>query len=661
MQSVNELSVIRAALERLGRRSRWLRVWRGFWQGLLAGGLVFLATLALYKVVPIPTWLVPAAAAVGAGATLAWALVNGLRRVPLLQLACWVDERLQLKERLSTALELAQRSEAGDWARLLIADAAQHAAGLDPRRLLPWGLPKIGRWTLLVLAACAGLGFVPTYRSAAHVQRQRDAAHIRDTGQQLAEVVRQELRQRPPNLPPTQKALEQVVELGDRLGRATLTRGEALRELSNLAQQLSQQARQLTEQPALKPLEQAAREPPGSRAGQSLDKLQRQMADLQKALGSAAGQSDKLAQLQQQLQQVRQALSQLQSGASGSRPSADQLARALSEAAQQARDLGQTLAGLDEAIKALENNQTDLALQQLDAALTDLGKLRALAQSLQQLQQEAARLGKDLAEQLEKGQLTAAISTLRRMIELLKAAELTAEQQQKLMDEVRRALGPGSKYGQVADHFKQALQQMQQGQKPAAAESLAAAARELEELLKQAQDCEGLLAALDALDRAQAAISSGRSWSQAKAGGRCSACGGLGCGRCKGRGWGPGGRPGAGVGTWADELEGWVQWEETGPVDNSGVQRPDMAPRGLTERPTDLSPNLTPDKVRGQLSPGGQMPSITLKGVGIKGQSTVEYEAAAAAAQAEAQSALNQDKVPRAYQNAVRQYFDELK
>jgi hypothetical protein len=86
-----------------------------------------------------------------------------------------------------------------------------------------------------------------------------------------------------------------------------------------------------------------------------------------------------------------------------------------------------------------------------------------------------------------------------------------------------------------------------------------------------------------------------------------------------------------------------------------------MDPRGLTDRPTDLSPTLKPDKVRGQFSPGGQMPSITLKGVSTRGQSTVEYEAAAAAAQEEAQNALNQDKVPRAYQNAVRDYFDDLK
>ncbi len=55
------------------------------------------------------------------------------------------------------------------------------------------------------------------------------------------------------------------------------------------------------------------------------------------------------------------------------------------------------------------------------------------------------------------------------------------------------------------------------------------------------------------------------------------------------------------------------------------------------------------------------MPSITLKGVSIKGQSNVKYEEAVTAAQTEAQSALSQEKVPRAYKGSVRDYFDDLK
>ena len=139
---------------------------------------------------------------------------------------------------------------------------------------------------------------------------------------------------------------------------------------------------------------------------------------------------------------------------------------------------------------------------------------------------------------------------------------------------------------------------------------------------------------------------------------------GQGFGQCKASrpGFRPGGKPGRGVGTWADE-EGWTQIpEENKGWDNSGIQQPKLDSRGVSDRGEgEHNSALSPTKVRGQMSPGGSMQSVTLKGVHIRGQSSMKLQEAAATAQAEAQSALNQDKVPRAYQQGVRHYFDELK
>jgi hypothetical protein len=268
-------------------------------------------------------------------------------------------------------------------------------------------------------------------------------------------------------------------------------------------------------------------------------------------------------------------------------------------------------------------------------------------------------MGKDLPEQLQFGQAQAAQQTLRKMIEQLKNPNLDPAQLQKMLDEVARAVEPGGQYGKAGEFLKNAAAQLRQSQKSPAAQSLAQAAEELDKLLQQMADAQALMSTLDALQQAQMAIAMGKSWDQCQGG--CKACNGKGCALCQGRGWGRGGKPGSGVGTWADEV-GWNYFpEQMQPVDNSGVQRPDLDPRGLSDRPDVLNPNLAPTKVRGQMSPGGPMPSITLKGVSIKGQSTVTYQEAAAAAQAEAQSALNQDQVPRAYQNNVRDYFDDLR
>jgi hypothetical protein len=292
---------------------------------------------------------------------------------------------------------------------------------------------------------------------------------------------------------------------------------------------------------------------------------------------------------------------------------------------------------VDDAINALAANQTDLVLKDLDAATTDLEKMREMAKSLQQMQQQMAKLGKDLAEQLKNGQPEIAQQTLQKMITQLNSANLTPEQLQKLMQEVSKAIDPAANYGKVADHLTASVKRMKGNDKAGAAQSLADASKELEKLMQQLGDAQELSATLDALNQA---------W-----------------GRCQGRpGFNPnGGRPGRGVGTWADEGG---QWDGTSTAgwDNSGVVRPEMLGRGQTDRGDgQLSDALQPTKVKGQFSQGGPMPSITLKGVSIKGQSKVDYTEAAAAAQSDAQSALSQEKVPRAYQGAVKDYFDDLK
>jgi hypothetical protein len=161
-------------------------------------------------------------------------------------------------------------------------------------------------------------------------------------------------------------------------------------------------------------------------------------------------------------------------------------------------------------------------------------------------------------------------------------------------------------------------------------------------------DAAAMTSELDALNKASLSIGTGQSW------GSCNK---------PGIGTQPGGKPGSGVGTWADEKAGWGYTpQQTQKWDNTGIERPDQKERGVSDRgPAELNDALKPTKVKGQFSPGGQMPSITLKGVSIKGTSSVAYEEAAVAAQADAQSALSQEKVPRAYQGAVRDYFDDMK
>jgi len=288
----------------------------------------------------------------------------------------------------------------------------------------------------------------------------------------------------------------------------------------------------------------------------------------------------------------------------------------------------------------------DTFLRDLNLALDDLEKLRQMAQSLERLQQQMEKLGQDLAEQLEQGQAQAAQQTLQKMIEELKAANLSEEQLQKLMAAVDKAIQPGSQYGQVGEFLKSAAQQMQKGQKTDAAQSLADAAKELQRLLDQLGDAQSLLASLGALERAQMCIGNCMGWGQGKGGAAR---------------YGQGKRPGRGFGDWRDD-DGSLDIPEQQDFWENSLERQALDPRGLTDRgDAQLNENLAPTKVKGQFNPGAPMSSITLKGVSIAGQSKVAAEQAVVAAQSAAESALNQDQVPRAYQGAVKDYFDDLK
>jgi uncharacterized protein with von Willebrand factor type A (vWA) domain len=646
-EAMSELQIIEAALQGASRRRRWARALRGLWRGLLVGAVLALVVIGVWHLLPMPFWTLTVAALAPILCALGGMIIGGWHKTPLPEVARWVDGHQHLKERLSTALEVAAESDTGTWRDLIVTDAAEHAKGLDLRRLVPFRLPRATRWALVVLALGAGLGFVPEYRSKAFLQKKADQQNIKEVGKRLADLTRRTLEKRPPALEPTQKALETVTDLGDQLTKKALTRSEALKDLANVAEKLKDELKEMGKDPALRKMEQAARALSGNDA-QTAAGLQKQIEAMQKQMGTPTGNPDALDKLKKDLEKLQETAKGMASkNTPGSDAERQKLSESLSALSKQMQDMGLQLPQLDDAIKALEANQTDLVLKDLEASLTDLEKMRDMAKSLQQLQQQAQKLGKDLAEQLKNGQPELAQATLQKMVAQLQSADLTPEQLKKILEEVSKAVNPAGNYGKVADHLKNASQQMQAGNKPGGAQALAAAAKELEKLAQQMGDAQDLAATLDSLNQASMCIASGQCWGM-RTGNR--------------PGYNPYGKgPGGGVGTWGDPNAQWDgQWSDH--WDNSGATRPDQDPMGHTDRGEgELSDALKPTKVKGQFKPGGQMPSITLKGVSIKGQSKVAYEEAATAAQSDAQSALSQEKVPRAYQGAVRDYFDDLK
>ena len=624
---MREKQVIDAKIAAAARRRKLQWGWQNMWLGLLIGVCLWLASLSVYKLAPVPQTTLLWAGVIGLALPLAGLLFGLAKRFAGSDTARWLDLEIGLKERLSTAVEMSDISAKNSaWSALVISDAAKAAGKIEPGKLLPLRLPKVCQWTLLVLAACVGLGFVPEHRSQAHLDQQRDSAIIEDVGQNLTELTKLQVQLSPPQLEPTEDALESVQELGREFKRGKLVRDEALAKLSSLAERLRDQSSKLG----------YARTP---------NKMQRQLDELKKSLGDAKeAKLEQFDALKSKMDDVKDAAAGLPDPSSPEGQQARlELAQSMADLARMAEQMGLEMPNIDEALQALESSDIDQFLKNMALAGEDLQKMADLAKSMQNLQMQMAENGKTLGEQLENGQVPAAIESLQKMMGQLATAQLTPEQLEKMIQELQEALGPAEDYGECSKCLSDAKGKAKAGDKAGASLSLAEAAEELKKVLQR--DLENMMAALQNLERAQLAV------------GNCQSFG-----SCQKPGVGPSSKPGGGVTAWGDDSYQLTPEDLAQQWDNSGFSRPGMDARGNTDRgPGKVPDDMVSTRIKGKINPKGSMPSFTLRGVSIKGSSKVQFQEAVTAAQSDARNALNQDKVPRAYRDSVRDYFDDLK
>ena len=617
------------------------------WRGLLFGVCLWLVALVIFKLAPIPQVSLLWAGIIGLAFPVGALLFGLAKRFDAIDTARWLDSETELKERLSTAIELADGdAENSDWSALVIRDAAKAADKIEAGKLLPLQLPRACHWTLLVLAACFGLMFVPENRSQAYLDQQRDSVIIEDIGQNLEALTKQQVMRTPAHFEPTEKALESMQELGREFTRGILMRDEALAKLSSLAEQLRDQSSKLALAHSLRKLQQSALAPPGI-AQQSKTEMQRQLDKLKKSLGDAKDTtSEQFDELKSEMDAIKNTAGSLPVASSPEGQQArQQLAKSLSDLTRMAEQMGLEMPDIDEALRALESSDIDQFLKNLKVAGEDLQKMADLAKAMQNLQLQMAEIGKTLGEQLEKGQVPAALESLQRMMSQLDSAQLAPEQLDKMIQELQDALGPAENFGECSNYLSSAKGKAGEGDKAGASRSLAEAALELEKALQQLGDMENMMASLQNLERAQLAVGNSQSFSSTQK-----------------PGVGASSRLGGGVGTWGNDNYQRSPDDLAQRWDNSGISRPDMDARGNTDRGEGKVPEgMVSTRVKGKINPKGPMPSITLRGVSIKGNSRVQFLEAASAAQSDARNALNQDKVPRVYRDSVRNYFDDLK
>jgi hypothetical protein len=226
--------------------------------GLAAGaalGLVIVSAARVLPILPLDArwpWLIAATVLAVALALTVAALARPWSR---LRAAKELDRRLELRDRLGTAIELSERPAPGvepPFIELALREAERVAAGVEPARAVPirWGRSWLAGAVLLLLALAVGL-WMPRLDLIERQARERalHAAQVRESIAQALDVAQSAAGERAPagdaaSAPELQAIREIERELAAGRASPEQARAETARHLQTLAERLESAARQ---------------------------------------------------------------------------------------------------------------------------------------------------------------------------------------------------------------------------------------------------------------------------------------------------------------------------------------------------------------------------------------------------------------------------------
>lgn len=360
-------------LTRVGQvrtRIRLLLAQQGLCAGLAiaaAAGLLLVAATRLqwWRDAVDFLWLLLAAGG-AAGLLFGWT-----RSVPPHVAAQVADDRAGLKERLSTAVEIAGRQERTDVATAQLADAARHAQALRPASVLPWRAPASWRWLAAsgaVLAAALFLPDLPLFKSA---QERMDREAMRTQGaliQKVAKNIERKAGEKKDdeNAAILRRIARNMKQLGKDQERNRISKKQAMLQMNELQKQLREARQKFGGGDARKSLEKAAAE------------LQ-QMAQRQQQRGSGEN--------ARALQQMSNNLKS--KDFEGAKKQLEELAKKFQSGKMSPEEAKATAEMLQQMAASMDGSTLQQAGEQLKEASKALQQAAQKAQKLQQQMQQA--------------------------------------------------------------------------------------------------------------------------------------------------------------------------------------------------------------------------------------------------------------------------------
>ncbi|MBI3724457.1 hypothetical protein HY251_10965 [bacterium] len=151
---------IRRVVARVAGRLNWIRFVHQMTRVAFYTALLCMLVIALDKVVHLGVRSLAYLAVYVPVVLLVAAVLTYRKRTSALEAAVGLDQRLDLKERVSSALAIGEPKRPAEAA--LVEDAAARIRGVEPRRIFPLRAPRELRWLPLPLALAVALTFVPS-------------------------------------------------------------------------------------------------------------------------------------------------------------------------------------------------------------------------------------------------------------------------------------------------------------------------------------------------------------------------------------------------------------------------------------------------------------------------------------------------------------------
>ena len=233
--------VLQRTARTLMRRAGWVRRRALLLHALFVGLCLCLALAIWHRFVPLSISRLIACGIAAMAFCAVVAMAIGLRsRADPMGLLIRADRTLRLKERLSTAYELATSPHPHPLRFLVLQEAARVARSVNPFRVIPTTTPRTLRWTpflllAIVLVLVADFGMILPQSFIGGDERPSSALH--EQGQRLERLgKRLETEARRRGLERSMEAARRMQSLGQRLQNEKVNEREAMARVNSLAE-----------------------------------------------------------------------------------------------------------------------------------------------------------------------------------------------------------------------------------------------------------------------------------------------------------------------------------------------------------------------------------------------------------------------------------------